>query len=180
MKMPMRMFVRPRTFASSGTRSDCPIPSELASADRQQIWRVHLGTGTVRDSVEWMMARVRFSTTILFAMGLAMVAGCSSHAVSEPVRALSQRTSVSETTLRHSPFRLYTHCGIEWALIAGVYWHATRPLSDGQGNPPAGWGNPFQDGTLILLDQSTARFTSAAGSVTLRRTDRTEPPFVCS
>jgi hypothetical protein len=111
-----------------------------------------------------------------------MVASCSSHAVSEPVPASPDRTSMSEATvsLGRSHYRLYTHCGIEWALIDGAYWHADRPLSDGHGNPPSGWGNPFQDGTLILLDQSTATFTASAGSVALRRTDRTKPPSICS
>jgi hypothetical protein len=77
-------------------------------------------------------------------------------------------------------YELYTHCGIAWARIDGRWWRAQHPLSDGNGNPPAGWGNPFQDGTLTLTGKGTARFDSAAGTVTFERTERTNPPFICS
>jgi hypothetical protein len=81
---------------------------------------------------------------------------------------------------RGEPYRLYTHCGIQWAQINGRWWRAQHRLSDGNGNPPAGWGNPFQAGTLSLTTKSTARFTSTAGTVTFRRTDRSHPPLICS
>jgi len=35
------------------------------------------------------------------------------------------------------PYNLYTHCGIG-------YYETTPPLNDGSGNPPPGWGNPYQ------------------------------------
>jgi hypothetical protein len=79
-----------------------------------------------------------------------------------------------------SPYRLYTHCGIEWTNIDGSFWQADHPLSDGSGNPPAGWGNPFQQGTLRLVNGTTAIFKSSEGSVTFHRTARTSPPFLCS
>jgi hypothetical protein len=53
----------------------------------------------------------------------------------------SQTSSSTGTTTRAPaarPYRLYTHCGIEWAKIDGTFWHAKHPLSDGSGNPPAG------------------------------------------
>jgi hypothetical protein len=77
------------------------------------------------------------------------------------------------------PYRLMTHCGIAWTNIAGTFWRAEHPLSDGHGNPPPGWGNPFQDGTLTL-NGTTARFSSRAGTVMFQRTHRTRPPFLCS
>jgi hypothetical protein len=61
------------------------------------------------------------------------------------------------------PFQLYTHCGIDEARIGNRYFEAVRPLSDGQGNPPAGWGNPYQPGTMTLLSPSTAVFRDRAG-----------------
>jgi hypothetical protein len=79
-----------------------------------------------------------------------------------------------------TPYRLYTHCGIEWAKIKGTFWRAEHPLSDGNGNPPAGWGNPFEPGTLTFTNAKTARFTSAAGTVIFDRTARARPPFICS
>lgn len=82
-------------------------------------------------------------------------------------------------TRRSEPYRLYTHCGIEWTRIHGTFWRAVKPLSDGNGNPPPGWGNPFQQGTLTFTSTTTAVFRSAAGSVTFHRTGRTRPPFLC-
>lgn len=78
------------------------------------------------------------------------------------------------------PYSLYTHCGVEWAQIDNVWWQANTPLSDGNGNPPAGWGNPFQQGTLTFIDRSTAKFSSPAGDVVFHRTDRTDPAHLCS
>jgi hypothetical protein len=78
------------------------------------------------------------------------------------------------------PYRLYTHCGIVWARIDSTFWRADPPLSDGSGNPPAGWGNPYQDGTLVRISPTTARFDSPAGSVRFERTSRRQAPLVCS
>jgi hypothetical protein len=61
------------------------------------------------------------------------------------------------------PYRLYTHCGIDEARIGNRYFEAVHPLSDGQGNPPAGWGNPYQQGTMTLLSPSRAVFRDDAG-----------------
>ena len=95
----------------------------------------------------------------------------------------SQTTSSTRSiTNAHAgqPYKLYTHCGIEWTKIDDTFWRATRPLSDRNGNPPAGWGNPFQDGTLIFIGPATARFESPAGTVTFKRTSRRRPPTICS
>jgi hypothetical protein len=109
----------------------------------------------------------------LVALGLAIVAaGCGSHAKS----ASKQPTSGSVG----KPYQLFTHCGIEWAKIDGTFWRATHPLSDGNGSPPPGWGNPYQNGTLDLISRRSARFTSSAGTVVFERTSRTRPPVICS
>jgi hypothetical protein len=78
------------------------------------------------------------------------------------------------------PYQLYTHCGVQWAKIDGTFWRAKHPLSDGSGNPPVGWGNPFQHGMLVFTSPTTARFDSPAGSVTFERTSRRQPPLICS
>jgi hypothetical protein len=67
------------------------------------------------------------------------------------------------------PYRLYTHCGIDEARIGNRYFEAVHPLSDGHGNPPAGWGNPFQRGTMALLSSSEAIFRDDAGHHVLFR-----------
>ena len=64
---------------------------------------------------------------------------------------------------RAFPYRVYTHCGIDEAGIGSRYFEAVHPLSDGQGNPPAGWGNPYQQGTMTLLSPSKAVFRDDAG-----------------
>lgn len=57
-----------------------------------------------------------------------------------------------------SPFSLYTHCGINEIRLGSHYYLAEKPLSDGQGNPPPGWNNPEQQGTITIVSASTAVF----------------------
>jgi len=46
---------------------------------------------------------------------------------------------------------LYTHCGINGLKVNGRYFqHVGGSLDDGSGNPPKGWGNPYQRGTLTV------------------------------
>ena len=61
------------------------------------------------------------------------------------------------------PYNLYTHCGIDYAQVGNRYYEATPPLSDGSGNPPPGWGNPYQPGTLTVISPTQAVFTDKAG-----------------
>jgi hypothetical protein len=106
---------------------------------------------------------------------LAVLGGCGSQiAAHEPARHASRPGG------RAPRYALYTHCGIEWARILGTFWRATRPLSDGNGNPPPGWGNPYQLGTLRFLDSRTAVFSSRVGTVVFVQTPRKNPPFICS
>jgi hypothetical protein len=66
-------------------------------------------------------------------------------------------------------YQLYTHCGIDEARIGSRYFEAVHPLSDGNGNPPAGWGNPDQQGTMTMLSSSEALFRDHAGHHVLFR-----------
>ena len=61
------------------------------------------------------------------------------------------------------PYNLYTHCGIDYARVGNRYYEATPPLSDGSGNPPPGWGNPYQAGTLTVISPTQAVFTDTVG-----------------
>ena len=106
-------------------------------------------------------------------VGLAMLAaGCGTKAPSAAPRKPSPPAGMA--------YQLYTHCGIDWTRIDGTFWRARHSLSNGHGNPPRGWGNPVQVGTLNMLSRTTAKFTSIAGNVAFERTARTRPPFVCS
>lgn len=69
----------------------------------------------------------------------------------------------SASSGREIPFDLYTHCGIDEALIGSTYFEADVPLSDGSGNPPEGWDNPTQRGTMTLKSKTEAVFTDDAG-----------------
>jgi hypothetical protein len=36
------------------------------------------------------------------------------------------------------------------ARVQETFFAAEQPLDDGNGNPPAGWGNPYQSGTITV------------------------------
>ncbi|HMD91887.1 MAG TPA: hypothetical protein VKG80_04515 [Trebonia sp.] len=61
------------------------------------------------------------------------------------------------------PYDLYTHCGVSEARVGSQYYVAVHPLSDGAGNPPAGWGNPYQAGTMTQVSATEAVFTDTVG-----------------
>lgn len=70
------------------------------------------------------------------------------------------------------PYRLkiYTHCGLaSWASpdFDGSFWDPVGPNDDGNGNPPAGVGNPFDQGTMVLVSRNRAQFTSRTGATFL-------------
>ncbi len=77
-------------------------------------------------------------------------------------------------------YTLYTHCGIEWTRIDGVWWRASTPLSDGNANPPSGWGNPYDEGEMEIVDESTATFQGGPTDVEFERTDKVDAPFTCA
>lgn len=84
-----------------------------------------------------------------------------------------------------TPFSLYTHCGVNGAMINHIWWEAVPVLADGNGNPPPTWGNPWQSGTLHYTSDSNAMFTATSTTgailtVTLHRTTSTEYPLICS
>ena len=92
-----------------------------------------------------------------------LLAACGSGRVAPATRtatASSDRPAVAGAT---RPYRLYTHCGIDEARIGNRYFEAADPLTDGAGNPPAGWGNPYQQGTMTLLSPTTAVFRDDSG-----------------
>jgi hypothetical protein len=60
-------------------------------------------------------------------------------------------------------YSLYTHCGIEEANVGGRWYRAEKPLSDGNGNPPAGWGNPYQAGRIRVAGSDRVEFRDDAG-----------------
>ncbi|MEA2634147.1 MAG: hypothetical protein QOH92_914 [Chloroflexota bacterium] len=67
-------------------------------------------------------------------------------------------------------FRLYTHCGLDWPLAMdfdGSFWSPVGPgpASDGSGNLPAGYGNPYDEGTITLISPTLAQYRTRTGTV---------------
>ena len=78
------------------------------------------------------------------------------------------------------PVDLLTHCGIVGTDIGGTWFAAEAPLVDGPSNPPPGWGNPYQRGTLTLLAADEAVFRDDAGhEVRFRAAGESERPAPC-
>jgi hypothetical protein len=72
---------------------------------------------------------------------------------------------------------MYTHCGIESYGFDGSTWLGDPPLNDGQGNPPAGWGNPGAKGTFTLTGADRAVFRAHNGrTAQFRRVPQGQEP----
>ena len=102
--------------------------------------------------------------SVLTALLAVAVAGCASPArtQSSPSHPGSPATAAANAS---ASYTLYTHCGIRFAKIGGRWFEADRPLSDGSGNPPPGWGNPSQPGSIRMLSASAAEFRDNLGHV---------------
>ncbi|WP_229071960.1 hypothetical protein [Actinoplanes sp. DH11] len=104
----------------------------------------------------------RHSGWVAVVVMVAITAGCGR---SEPPEVAPTATALSEAV----PFVLRTHCGIVETKFDGRYYEAVPPLSDGQENPPPGWDNPEQSGTMQIISPTEAEFRDAAGHVVLFR-----------
>ena len=80
---------------------------------------------------------------------------------------------------RDYDYVLLAHCGVQWTRIDGVWWE-TDLLDDGSGNPPEGWGNPYDAGVLTLLGENTAEYSGGPGvTIVFERTELVQPPVGC-
>lgn len=92
------------------------------------------------------------------AIALILLCGCSAPAGS-PTGSPSGAATIAPVG---SPYNLYTHCGIHEALVGDTYFVTDEVLDDGQGNPPEGWDNPYQAGTMTVTGRE-ATFRDAVG-----------------
>jgi hypothetical protein len=77
-------------------------------------------------------------------------------------------------------FKVYTHCGVENTRIQGVWWHAKPPLyNQRRDGPPAGWGDPYQAGTLTVVSDSRAVFEALGQQVAFVPAPNNEPVRIC-
>jgi|SRR5450631_1591893 hypothetical protein len=105
-----------------------------------------------------MKARSVLSSLVLISISLA---GCASSGGLD-VNATTNVPSVFLSAGGSAPY-LYTHCGVLSASINGHIFYAEPALTDGSGNPPQGWGNPYDDGEMTLRSLTTADFRDSAG-----------------
>ncbi|MFJ4845772.1 hypothetical protein [Streptomyces sp. NPDC088733] len=117
------------------------------------------------------------------ALSTAVLTGCTSDG-DRPRRTAGHEPTAAATGAavpRAMPFELYTHCGIDDVRIGSAWFEAERPLSDGSGNPPAGWDNPLHQGTMTVVSPTEAVFTDDEGHRVrfLARPGATEPKHLC-
>jgi hypothetical protein len=106
----------------------------------------------------------RWGGPLVAGAAVAMVlAACGSGPAAQVTAPAGPSTTVAAAVGSPQPYQLATHCGIDEARIGNRYFEAVHPLSDGQGNPPPGWGNPSQPGTMTLLSPAEAVFRDHAG-----------------
>ena len=83
------------------------------------------------------------------------LAGCASGG-GPAASAAGNVSSVVMSVGGSAPYTLYTHCGVISATINGSIFYAEPALTDGSGNPPSGWGNPYDSGEM-RADESRDR-----------------------
>lgn len=77
-------------------------------------------------------------------------------------------------------YGLMTHCGVDFIRFDGRWWEAQPHLDDGNGNPPDGWDNGIQEGTLTLRTEAALEFNASAGRTLQFVEVRTAPtPVIC-
>jgi hypothetical protein len=108
---------------------------------------------------------------------LAVLSGCATPAAP----AIDASTSPTTTAASSVPFALFTHCGIYEAQVQDTFFVADRPLDGGHGNPPAGWGNPYQSGTITVAGSQAVFHDDSGHTVTFHeRPGATSFPQTCS
>jgi hypothetical protein len=116
-----------------------------------------------------MRRSVRRRGEVAILAGAAMVLAACGGTATQAAKPVAPSRAAAAAAGSARPYSLYTHCGIDEARIDGRYYEAVHPLSDGHGNPPAGWGNPYQAGTMTLLPPDQALFRDNAGHQVLFR-----------
>jgi hypothetical protein len=112
---------------------------------------------------------------------LVAVAGCTTTATRTPATTSAPRTSAPRGA-EGAPFSLYTHCGIHELMVDGRWYERVGGnLDDGHGNPPAGWGNPYQAGTLTRSGTNLVFRDQLGHEETFElRPGATSPKTICS
>lgn len=115
-------------------------------------------------------------------LGLSLISACGFTGGSPSDEEQSRYTEKAPAIGTTVDYWFYTHCGVENARLGGAWWQAVQPLygADGPGNPPAGWGNPLQEGRLTLLSPDRATFEARGVRVALVPAPGDTPLRICS
>lgn len=79
------------------------------------------------------------------------------------------------------PYSVRTHCGVTIMQFDGRWWKVSPPLSEDPYNPPPGWDDNVERGTIRLLSHDQAEFRTSRGAVAKlvpTQTPKTDP-FAC-
>ena len=130
-----------------------PNVSGLAKKVEGSVTQVTEGVRVGARRSKW---RVVTALVVVALMALPVIGSVAKRPVEDP--------GVSQATFGKTiDFNLYTHCGInELKALGNYYKRVGGPLSDGFGNPPAGWDNPYQEGRLSAVGD-TATFRDTRG-----------------
>lgn len=115
------------------------------------------------------------SISALVAALLTVSCGADSVTEGSPVEQSSSTPSTVHTP-SGVPFTAFTHCGVESIRIDGRWWHASPPLYNRARNgPPAGWGDPQQEGVLTVESVDRAVFEALGQQVLFEPSPDNEP-----
>lgn len=117
-----------------------------------------------------MPARVLTARPVLLAAAVALLAACG------------HQPGTGGAAAGWTDYRLYTHCGVIDANISGHWYRAVPPQTDGQGNPPRGWDNPYQEGQIHAVSPTATDFRDSARHQVrfVLRPGATRPLQLCS
>lgn len=129
-----------------------------------------------------MLCNMRRWGAMVIVVAAAVLAACGGETAAQVTKPAAPARAAATAVASARSYMLYTHCGIDEARIGNRYFEAVHPLSDGQDNPPAGWGNPYQRGAMTLLSPTEAVFRDDAGHQVLFRvrTGATSFKHVCA
>jgi hypothetical protein len=104
----------------------------------------------------------------LFPLSVILLAGCqlllpgsADPTVAEAAPTIPEVVALNDPEIGvEYEFTVYTHCGLDTATIDGEIW-----LFEGEPgvNPPPGFRNPMDAGTIVFIDEDHAVFTSSGG-----------------
>jgi hypothetical protein len=100
------------------------------------------------------------SAVVLAAAGLLIFGRNEPRPTSPAVSTTATAPATSDTARIWVAYNLYTHCGIDEAVIGGTYFEAEVPIPEPL---PANWGNPYQPGEMALLSPDRAVFRDEHG-----------------